>query len=393
MKRTPLSILFFTVFLDLVGFGLVIPVLPIYAEDLGAAALTIGLIEASFSAAQFYFAPFWGALSDRIGRRPVLLISIAVMMVSYLILANASTLLLLFLARSVAGIGAANVSIANAYVSDISPVHKRAKNFGIIGAAMGLGFIFGPPLGGMLKDFYGMDGVGYAAAGLSLLNLVLAWLLLPESSSERNTKRKLFTTPLREFRSVFPRVTLRSLLLTHLIFMGAFSMLQMTASLLWKNRYMLREVEIGYTFGFIGICIVIIQGLLLGRLSAVVGERNLFVAGNFMMAIGLISMPYVPVEVFVPIGLIGLVFIAFGSAFFTPTISSLLTQSAGDDEQGKVLGLMQAMGSLGRVAGPITGGFFYGIAYYLPFTVAAGIMLITGSMALWIVRVRLYSPS
>ena len=393
MKRTPLMILFFTVFLDLVGFGLVIPVLPIYAEDLGAAALTIGLIEASFSAAQFYFAPFWGALSDRIGRRPVLIISIAVMMFSYLILANASSILLLFLARAVAGVGAANVSIANAYVSDISPIDKRARNFGIIGAAMGLGFIFGPPLGGFLKDFYGMDGVGYAAAALSLLNLVLAWLLLPESSTERNTDRPLFTTPLREFRSIYSRVTLRTLLLTHLIFMGAFSMLQMTASLLWKNRYLLREVEIGYTFGFIGICIVIIQGLLLGRFTTLLGERNLFVAGNFLMAIGLISMPYVPVEVFVPFGLIGLIFIAFGSAFFTPTISSLLTQSAGEDEQGKVLGLMQAMGSLGRVAGPVTGGFFYGIAYYLPFSVAAVIMILTGSMALWIVRVRLQSAN
>lgn len=386
-------ILFFTVFLDLVGFGLVIPVLPIYAEDLGAAALTIGLIEASFSAAQFYFAPFWGALSDRLGRRPVLLMSIAVMMLSYLILANASALWLLFLARAIAGIGAANVSIANAYISDISPVEKRAKNFGIIGAAMGLGFIFGPPLGGFLKDFYGMDGVGYAAAGLSLINLLLAWFLLPESITEKKTDRPLFTTPLREFRSIIPQVTLRSLLITHLIFMAAFSMLQMTASLLWKNRFMLREVEIGYTFGFIGICIVIIQGLLLGRFTAMFGEKKLFVAGNFMMAIGLVSMPFVPVEVFVPFGLIGLVFIAFGTAFFTPTLSSLLTQSAKDDEQGKVLGLMQAMGSLGRIIGPITGGFFYGIIYYLPFSVAAVIMILTGSVALWIVKVRLQSGS
>ena len=170
-------------------------------------------------------------------------------------------------------------------------------------------------------------------------------------------------------------------------------MLQLTASLLWKNRYMLREVEIGYTFGFIGICIVIIQGLLLGRLSGLVGERNLFITGNFLMALGLISMPYVPLDLFVPMGLIGLIFVAFGAAFFTPTISSLLTQSAGEDEQGKILGLMQAMGSLGRVAGPLTGGFFYGIAYYLPFTVAAGIMILTGGMALWIVRVKLYSGS
>lgn len=386
-------ILFFTVFLDLVGFGLVIPVLPIYAEDLGAAALIIGLIEASFSAAQFFFAPFWGALSDRMGRRPVLIMSIAVMMLSYLILANASALWMLFLARSIAGIGAANVSIANAYVSDISPVEKRAKNFGIIGAAMGLGFIFGPPLGGFLKDFYGMSGVGYAAAALSLLNLVLAWALLPESIKERKTDRALFTTPLREFRSILPQINLRNLLVTHLIFMAAFSMLQMTASLLWKNHFMLREVEIGYTFGFIGICIVIIQGLLLGRFTTVFGENKLFVAGNFMMAIGLISMPYVPVAVFVPLGLLGLVFVAFGSAFFTPTISSLITQTAKESEQGKVLGLMQAMGSLGRVIGPVTGGFLYGIAYFLPFTVAAAIMILTGVMALYIVRGRLQPPN
>ena len=389
MRKFPLLVLFITVFLDLIGFGLVIPVLPIYADELGAAAITIGLIEASFSGAQFMFAPFWGALSDRIGRRPVLLISIVIMMLSYLVLAHASTLLLLFIARATAGIGAANISTANAYVSDISPPEKRARNFGIIGAALGLGFIFGPPIGGIIKDSYGMAGVGYFAAGLSLLNLLVAWLFLPESSFLRSSERALFTTPLREFKTVMTRKAIRSLLVIQLVFMAAFSMLQMTASLLWKDKFSLSEAHIGYTFGFVGIVMVIVQGLLLGRFTRWFGEKRLFIAGNFLMAIGLLSMPYVPPELFVPLELIGLVFIAFGSAFFSPTLSSLLTKKSDEDEQGKILGLMQSMGSLARVIGPVTGGFFYGLSLYLPFSVAAGIMLITGGMAYRIVKVRL----
>ncbi|MDZ7849035.1 MAG: MFS transporter [Owenweeksia sp.] len=288
-----------------------------------------------------------------------------------------------------AGIGAANVSIANAYVSDISNSQNRARNFGIIGAAIGLGFIFGPPLGGLLKNHFGIEGVGYVAAGLSFINVLIAWLLLPESNLERNSKRKLFTTPLREFKTVLPRVTIRNLLIIHLIFMAAFSMLQMTASLLWRDKFDLIEMEIGYTFGFVGICMVIVQGLLLGRLSRIFGEQKLFITGNFLMAIGLLSMPYVPAELFIPLELVGLVFIAFGTAFFSPTLSSLLTQNARDDEQGKVLGLMQSMGSLARIIGPVTGGFFYGLSLYLPFTVAAGIMLITGIMAFRLVKIRL----
>ncbi|NBC06094.1 MAG: MFS transporter, partial [Bacteroidetes bacterium] len=187
-NRSPLIVLFITIFIDLIGFGIIIPILPIYANDLGASGAEIGLVAASFSFMQFLIAPFWGNLSDRYGRKPILLISIAITGLGYLIFSQASTLFLLFAARIVAGIGSANISTAQAYISDITPPDKRAKAFGIIGAAFGLGFIFGPPLGGFLKNNFGIDYVGYVAAGLSAANLLLAYFMLSESLENPKSK-------------------------------------------------------------------------------------------------------------------------------------------------------------------------------------------------------------
>ncbi len=371
------------------GFGIIIPILPIYADELGASGLTIGLIGASFSGAQFLFAPFWGGLSDRIGRRPVILTSIIIMAASYVMLANAVSIALLFAARIIAGIGAANISAAQAFISDITEPKDRAKNFGIIGAAFGLGFIFGPPLGGFLKTHYGIEWVGYVAAVLSVFNLILAYFLLPESLQEKNPNSKLFTNPLSELRAVIPRVKIRSFLLIQFVFLAAFSMMQITSSLLWTDKYGLTEAQIGYVFAFIGFSVVIIQGTLIGKFTKWFGERRLFITGNFLMAIGLASMPLVPPSLFWSLELIGLLFISFGNAFFTPTLSSLLSQNAEKHEQGKILGLAQSVGALSRIVGPILGGFFYGLAVWLPFEVSAFVMLITAWMAFWIVRKRL----
>ncbi len=375
MRNKPLLVLFVTIFLDLVGFGIVIPILPLYADELGASGFMIGLITASFAFMQFFFAPFWGNLSDRIGRRPVLLISIAVIGVSYLIFAQANTLFILLLSRMLAGIGAANISTANAFISDITPPEKRSKNFGLVGAAFGLGFIFGPPLGGLLKDHFGIEAVGYVSAGLAAINFLMAYLLLPESLQEKNRENSLIPNPFAEFKHMLPRKAIMSFLVSNFIFLSAFSMMHITASLLWQEKYNLSESEIGYVFAFIGIAVAVVQGTLIGSFNKWFGEKKLFISGSFLMAVGLIAMPFVPVELFIPLELVALLIIAVGNGFFTPTVSSLISQQAGKKEQGKVLGLLQSVGSLSRVVGPILGGALYGIHLALPYIVASGMML------------------
>ncbi len=388
MRNKPLLVLFITIFIDLLGFGIIIPILPIYADELGAPSWVIGLIAASFSFMQFVFAPFWGRLSDRIGRRPVLLYSIFLVALSYLLFANSNTILLLFAARMLAGIGAANISTANAFVSDISNPDNRAKNFGIIGAAFGLGFIFGPPLGGFLKTTYGIEWVGYVAAILAGINLIMAFFMLPESNLRKNSEGTFFPNPFKEIAAVFPRRDIRSFLLIQFVFMTAFSMLQITASLMWEGHFRLTEAEVGYTFAFVGVSIAIIQGTLIGKLTKRFGEKKLFVAGHFFMFTGLLSLPFVPEAYFIPLELIALVFIAVGMAFFTPTLSSLLAQTAGKNEQGKVMGLLQSTGSLSRIIGPFAGGTLYGYYFFLPYVGAAFLMLITAAIAIYIVRYK-----
>ncbi|HCQ15847.1 MAG TPA: tetracycline resistance MFS efflux pump, partial [Cryomorphaceae bacterium] len=287
------------------------------------------------------------------------------------------------------GVGAANISTANAFVSDISTDENRARNFGIIGAAFGLGFIFGPPVGGFLKTNYGIEWVGYVSALLAACNLVLAFFLLPESLKHKNTKGPLFPNPLKEVLRIFPRKDIRSFLLIHFIFITAFSTLQITASLMWENQFGLTEAEVGYTFAFVGVSIALVQGGLIGWLTKRFGEQKLFVTGHFFMFVGLISLPFVPQHYFIPLETIALFCIAVGMAFFTPTLSSLLAQSAGEDEQGKVMGLLQSVGSLSRVIGPFAGGILYGMYYFLPFITAAFFMLITASVAVYIVYHKL----
>jgi multidrug resistance protein len=388
MRNKPITVLFVTIFIDLMGFGIVIPVLPIYANELGASGTMIGLITASFAIMQFLFAPFWGGLSDRFGRRPILLASIGLMGMSYLLLAQAESLWLLLLSRMLAGVGAANISTANAFISDVTPAKDRSKNFGLVGAAFGLGFIFGPPLGGFLKDHFGMASVGYVSAAMAGGNLLMAYFMLPESlhEEERTGKKRLFPNPFGEIIRVLPRKQLSRLILSNFLFLSAFSMMQITASLLWKGQFELSEAEIGYTFAFVGVTMAIVQGGLIGPFTRWFGEKRLYVVGSILMAMGLAILPLVPPDYFVPLELVGLLLISFGNAFFTPSIFSLISQRAGRQEQGKILGLMQSVGSLSRVVGPFIGGTLYGAFYYLPFLVAAGAMVGVCLFSLYIVR-------
>lgn len=185
MKRSPLVVIFITVFIDLVSFGIVIPLLPFYAQNFGASGVVIGLLLSVFSLMSFIFMPLWGRLSDRYGRRPILLITIGGSFIAYLLFSTSFSLWMLFLSRILAGISNANISVAQAYISDVTTVENRSKGMGMIGAAFGLGFIFGPLISGVFStDYFGDMKYalpGYIAAGLCLVNLISAYFLLPES--------------------------------------------------------------------------------------------------------------------------------------------------------------------------------------------------------------------
>ena len=386
MKRSPLLVLFVTIFIDLLGFGLIIPILPIYANELGASGTIIGLVAASFSLMQFLIAPLWGNLSDRFGRKPILLASIAITGLGYVVFSQAHSLVVLFAARLIAGAGSANISTAQAYISDITPPDRRAKSFGIIGAAFGLGFIFGPPVGGYLKTHYGIGSVGFTAAALSAINLILAWWILEESLKEKKTSGPLFDNPVSGFREALNRGTITSLLIINLIFITAFSLMTVSVTLLWEEHYGLNEAQVGYTFAFLGLVAAIVQGGLVGWASRIFGDKRLLIYGCILMFFGLVSLPFVPVELFIPLELLGLVLISLGNGALTPTISSLLSRVAGPQEQGKVLGYAQSFSSLGRVIGPFLGGWLYGIGYRLPNIGSGVLMILCLALALRLVR-------
>ncbi len=386
MKQSPLLVLFITIFLDLLGFGIIIPILPIFATQLGANGFIVGVIAMSYSLFQFLFAPFWGNLSDRIGRRPVLLASILLIAISYLIFAHSTTIAILLVSRIMAGIGAANISAAQAYISDISAPKDRVKNFGIIGAAFGLGFILGPLIGGIVKDSLGVPWVGYTAAIFSILNFILGFILLKESLTKLQTDKPLFTNPLRSMQSDWRRLPMRRVLTLNFIFLLAFSMMQITATLLWFEHFELSAKHIGYVFAYIGLMATVIQGTLLGKLNARFGEKKLLVMGTIFTGIGLLALPYVPIDLFIPLELLAITCLSIGSAFLNPTLSSVTSQLSLEGSQGKSLGNLQASGSLARTAGPLLGGYLYDLHYGGPYLIGFLLMGVCTFLAVQLVQ-------
>lgn len=370
-----LAILFLTVFMDLLGFGLVIPILPIYSVELGASAFEVGMIMAVYALMNFVFSPFWGSLSDRHGRRPVIAGTVFITAMGFLLLANAHTLLLLVLARMLAGIGSANIATSQAYITDVTEPQNRAKALGMIGAAFGLGFIFGPPVGGYIKAHFGMDAVGYVAMCLSLINLILILLFLPESLDEKDAGNKIQVKPITNSIMALRNERFRDLFVTSFIYITAFSMMQITVALLWEQHYGLNEEHIGYMFAFIGLASAIVQGGLIGWLTRTYGEEKLMVYGCILLGIGLLMIPFVPVAYFVPLGFVPVLFLSLANGCMMPSISSLLSRNAEKKEQGQVLGMNQSFGSLARVIGPTVGGFLYGWHYTSPY-VGGAIMMV-----------------
>ncbi len=366
--KKPLGVLFLTTFLDLMGFGLIIPILPTLSQNLGASDTEIGMIAAIYALMNFAFSPLWGTLSDRHGRRPIILVSILITAVAYLFFAQAYFLWILIISRVFSGIGSANIGAAQAYIGDITTPANRAKSMGLIGAAFGLGFIAGPPIGGFIKASYGLETLGYVAAGLSALNFVVAYFFLPESIEKKNLTSTFNFNIVKSIYEQLKKPLIRELFYVNFIFITAFSMMQVTAVLLWSEHSFFNESQIGFVFMYIGVCSAIVQIGLIGYFKRKFGEQRMLMIGIGLMILGLFGMPFFQDDLFIPYELIVLLLIALANGFVSPALLSLITQASPVGEVGRTTGLNQSFSSLGRVVGPIMGGALYEIEFHLPYT-------------------------
>ncbi len=369
-----LPVLFLTVLVDLVGFGIVLPLLPLYARDFGADGLQTGLLVSIYSLVQLVMAPIWGRISDRVGRRPVLILGLVGSGAAYLVFASAGSLATLFLSRIVGGIGGSTIPVAQAYIADVTPPARRAGNMGLIGAAFGLGFVIGPMLGGILSGVSPgtPTAPGYTAAALCVANAIAALFFLPESrrpgTPDRTERFNLRT-------SVAHAASSRQILLilgTYLVITMAFATLQPTLSLLAAARFELGAREAGYLFALLGVVSAIVQGGLVRRVVPRTGERNLLLLSALPFALGLAVMGLsTTTQVF----LLGLVLVGIGYGGTIPTVLGLLSRSVEPKRQGAILGLGQSVGSLARVLGPGMAGALFDVRLSLPYFAGAALIL------------------
>jgi MFS family permease len=347
---SPTLLIFLTVFIDLIGFGIVLPLLPSYAAAFHVGDAAIGALVASFSLMQFLLAHWWGRLSDRVGRRPVLLVGLAGSAVSYLLFALAGNFWLLLLSRVVAGGMGATINVAQAYLADVTAAEHRARAMGMIGAAFGLGFVVGPAIGGVSSGF-GNAAPGLVACSLTTLNLLLAWRWLPES--RRTVPEGPAPVPVHwsRFLLAFSAVGLSTL---------AFTVLYVVFPLQVERVMGYDRHHSAYLFVLIGVVSAAIQGGLIGRLVRQFGERLLMASGGLLMGLGLALLPVSTIPGRLGLLLAALVVVAAGSAMVAPSAAAYVSRVAPPDEQGRALGLLQSVGAVARIAGPITAGLIAG---------------------------------
>jgi MFS transporter, DHA1 family, tetracycline resistance protein len=378
MRRASLGTLFLTVFLDLVGFGLVIPFLPAMARDFGASDFTAAALAACYSLMQFVTVPVWGRVSDRVGRRPVLLWSIAASALGMVFLGFAQSLPAVFLARLWSGAATGNIAVAQAYIADVTTPRERAKGMGVIGMGFGLGFMIGPFIGGELGRFHVIGHQGtlpaFISAGLSIINLVFALRYLPESLPPESRTRLLGRFSIVDLGALrhigrYPGVGLILLIGFNSIFW--FAGVQAMFRLFTLDAFQMNIANTGRVLGLIGLISVIVQGGLIGRLTRRFGEIRLLAVALILMAAGFglqgLSVS-LGVSVFVIAASVGTV----GTALHMPSVSSYISRRVGPDAQGATLGIMQSSGALARAMGPLLWGVLYdGLGLRIPCYIAA----------------------
>ncbi|MGH9442799.1 MAG: MFS transporter [Thermoanaerobaculia bacterium] len=377
MKSRPLMTIFAIVFIDLVGFGIVIPLLPLYAERYHPSPLQFGLLLSSFSAMQFLFAPVLGRLSDRFGRKPVLLVSLAGSVVGYVLFAFAGSLAALFAARIIDGISGGNISTAQAYVADVTRPEDRAKGMGVVGAAFGLGFILGPAIAGVTV-VWGAAAPGLAAAAMSACALLatLVFLREPEHAGPARQERRGILRIVRDRRILL-------VLTVFFLLTFAFSNFEATFSQFLHDRMGAAPSAVAFFFVYIGVLISLVQGGAIRPLSRLLGERPLAVGGILLVALGLFLLPLAGTR-----GRLALVLIplTLGIGAANPSLSSFVSRLSGRGERGAVLGAYQSMSSLGRILGPLWGEFaYFRLGPAGPQWSGALVAASAGALALWAV--------
>lgn len=363
-------------FVALLGFGAFIPVFPYFGRSLNASDGAVTLTMAAYSLGQFISAPFWGRLSDKYGRKPILIAGTCAAAVAYIFVANAKSIEMLFAARLFGGLMAGNIAAAFAAASDISTPATRAKAMGLLGAAFGLGFIFGPVLGGLLAgDRLTPDvlaHVAYASAGMNALAALATLFIFRETLKPA---ARVIRERAHRFSVLAGRKRLQTLTIVSFMVTTAFGMMEASMGFLAADRFAWTPRDLGILFAVVGILSVIMQGGAIGRLNKMLGETKLLIAGLAIMTIGLViaGLAEVPGHAY-----LAAVFLSVGSAVTNPTLTTLSSFEASEDERGSVLGVVQSAASLGRVAGPALGGTLYAtIAQSAPFLTGAVIAILS----------------
>jgi MFS transporter, DHA1 family, tetracycline resistance protein len=388
-RRGSLLVIFLTVFIDLLGFGMVLPLLPVYADMFteDPSGWRLGVLMASFSVMQFLFAPLWGRLSDRIGRRPVLIIGLAGSVVFYLLFGVATvmrSLSLLLVARIGAGIAGATISTAQAYIADTTSLEKRSKGMALIGMAFGLGFTFGPLLGFLaVPGGQGEPGPwpGYAAAILSAVALVLAIWKLPESLRPDSRAATARIAHLHEFRLAMSVPSIGLLLAAIFVCIFSFANFETTLSMLIKGSTEAENSPFRFTWGqvcltyaYIGLTMTVVQGVLVRRLAGRVPEGRLAGVGALLQVVGFVVVIVATGQASAPLLMAALGVVTAGAGLMQPNLNSLLSRRSDPEKQGAIMGVGQSVNSLARILGAGLGIPMLKIAMTLPYYVCMGLM-------------------
>lgn len=369
-SRNAILMVALVVLVDITGFGLILPLLPFWAERLGANPFEVGLILTVYALAQFLFTPLLGALSDRYGRRPVILGSVLIEALGFVLTAISGTLPLLLVARFVGGLGASNIGSAQAVVADVTAPKDRARGMGMIGAAIGLGFVVGPALGGVLAGI-GSTVPFWAAFGVAIVNALLVLALLPETRVRRESASDRHQNPFALFsgwQRVVRTPAIARLIIVNLFFTLAFTAMEAIFALFSQRIFGWNATQNGYIFTYVGVIIVVMQGGMVGQLVKRFGEHTVQIGGLVVLTIGLALLPF---AVSLGVLLLALGILSIGEGAVTPTTNALLSLATPADAQGETLGLAQGMAGLGRVIGPLVAGWLFGIGIGLPFIFGA----------------------